>query len=81
MFNKAIVFFLRILLILMGLNTLGFQVFALVFGTMIKSSIPSNQGFNEWNYYIWEFIPHIFTIFICIWFIVFQIRSIRKILL
>jgi hypothetical protein len=81
MHNKMIGIFLRILLILMGLNTLGFQLFALVFGTMVKSSIPSNQSFNEWSYYMWELIPHVFTIFICVGFIVFQIRSIRKILL
>jgi len=66
---------LRIILILLGLSSLGFQLVNLIFGTMVKSS--SNKQ-SEFSYYMSEVIPHLFTIIICIWFIMYQIKLIRK---
>jgi len=75
MVNKTVKSFLRILLILLGLSSLWFQLVNLFFGTMVKSSLNKQ---SELTYYMSEFIPHIFTIIICIWFIVHQIKLIRK---
>ena len=68
---KKIKSFLRIVLILLGLGSFGFQLVNLVFGTMVKSS---SDRMNEWSYYLFEFIPHLFTILICIWFVIYQMK-------
>lgn len=44
-----------------------------VFGTMVKN--VSDMQDDYW-YYGTELIPHLFTIIIIIWFVVFQIRKI-----
>jgi len=73
MVNKTIKSFLRILLILLALNSLGFQLFNFVLGTMVRSSLDKK---SDSIYYVSEFIPHLFTIIICVWFIVHQIKLI-----
>lgn len=65
----------RVIMILLGLSALVFQLVNLVFGTLSKSSLNKS---SELQYYMEEFIPHMFTIIICIWFIIYQINYIRK---
>jgi hypothetical protein len=65
----------RFILILLGLCSTGFQLENLVFGTMVKSSLNKQ---SEWSYYAYEFIPHLFTIVICFWFIMHQIKLLMR---
>ena len=71
----ALVFFFKLLLIynLAISLELFFQLINFVFGTMVKN--VSDMQDDYW-YYGTELIPHLFTIIIIIWFVVFQIRKI-----
>ncbi len=75
MTTKTIKVSYRIIAILLGICSTGFQIENFVFGTMVKSSLNKQ---SEWSYYTNEFIPHLFTIVICVWFIIYQIKSIMK---
>lgn len=68
-------FFVRILLIILGFYALGFQLVNFVFGTM-ASKYPSDYMLIFCNRV--ESILHLFSILICIWFIVHQVMIIQK---
>jgi hypothetical protein len=67
--KKIIKIVFHLILIILGLNAIVFQSVNFIFGTANKSisSTPNN--------YFEDVIPHLFTIVICIWFIVCQIKS------
>ncbi len=75
MVNKKYETLFRVIIILLGLCALVFQLVNFVFGTLVKSSLSRHHYLD---YYMGEFIPHMFTIIICIWFIIYQINLIRK---
>ena len=64
--------FVRILLIVFGIGALGFQLYHLVFTTMIKIST-----FGIKDCFMGEFVPHILSIVICIWFILHKWQSLE----
>lgn len=64
--------FVRILLIVFGIGALGFQLYHFVFTTMIKIST-----FGIKDCFIGEFVPHILSIVICIWFIIHKWQSLE----
>ena len=65
--NNILKIIFRVVAVLLSLGALFFQLINFVFGTMVK---------NDYWYYGTELIPHLFTIIIIIWFVVFQIRKI-----
>lgn len=71
MVTKIIKVLYRVIVILLSLSSIGFQLTNLVFGTMVKSSLNKQ---SELSYYTTELIPHLFTIVICFWFIIYQIK-------
>ena len=77
MVNKEIKFAIRIISVILGISALFFQFINFILGTMVKSSLDVQ---SEWSYYLTEFIPHLSTIIIIIWFLIFQIKMmvIRK---
>lgn len=75
MVNKEINFGIRVIFIILGISAFFFQFINFILGTMVKSSIDAQ---SDWFYYITEFIPHLSTIAILLWFLISQIRIIRK---
>ncbi len=73
--NKKAKIISKVILILLGIIALIFQLVNFFFGTLVKSS-SSRQ--SELSFYLNDFIPHLFTIFICSWFIVHQIKSLYR---
>lgn len=71
MVSKECKFAFRIIGIILAINSIFFQVPKLIFGTMVKSE---EDIVCEGWYYIAELIPHIFTIVILFWFIIYQIK-------
>lgn len=71
--NKVLKIIFRIVAVLLSLGAIFFQLTNLVFGTMVKN--VSDVQNNYW-YYGTELIPHLFTIFVVIWFALFQIKKI-----
>lgn len=71
--NNILKIIFRVVAVLLSLGALFFQLINFVFGTMVKN--VSDMQDDYW-YYGTELIPHLFTIFIIIWFVVFQIRKI-----
>jgi hypothetical protein len=63
---------LRILLVVLGIMAFFFQLPNLIFGTMVKSSSYAEP---RWFFYLSELIPHLFTLVVIIWFIVYQIKQ------
>ena len=58
--------------IVFGIGALGFQLYHLVFTTMIKIST-----FGIKDCFMGEFVPHILSIVICIWFILHKWQSLE----
>lgn len=75
MVNKELKFAMRIISVILGISALFFQFINLLLGTMVKSSLDVQ---SEWFYYLTEFIPHLSTIIIIIWFLIFQIKMMIK---
>ena len=73
MYNNILKIIFRVVAVLLSLGALFFQLINFVFGTMVKN--VSDMQDDYW-YYGTELIPHLFTIIIIIWFVVFQIRKI-----
>jgi uncharacterized membrane protein len=71
--NNILKIIFRVVAVLLSLGALFFQLINFVFGTMVKN--VSDMQDDYW-YYGTELIPHLFTIIIIIWFVVFQIRKI-----
>lgn len=71
MANKEIKLAIRIISVMLGISALFFQFINFILGTMVKSSLDVQC---EWFYYLTEFIPHLFTLIIIVWFLIFQIR-------
>ena len=67
-FDKVI----KVVLTILGFMALLFQIVNFIFGTLVKSSADRQ---SEFSFYINDFIPHSFSIFICIWYIIFQVKS------
>lgn len=65
--NSGVETVFRILLVVLGFGALGFQFYHLIFSTMVKIS---HFGIN--NCLIGELIPHVLSIVVCIWFIVYK---------
>jgi len=63
---------LKVLLILLGISALFFQVFQFFFSTLNKSANSEGSSFLS------DTIPHLTTIFICLWFIIHLLFSITK---
>ncbi|KAA6302579.1 MAG: hypothetical protein EZS26_001086 [Candidatus Ordinivivax streblomastigis] len=59
---------MRILLVLMGLYSSIFQLISFVFSI-------GNRSIHDGHYPIGNTIPHAFSIIICIWFVVRQIKK------
>ena len=70
--NNILKIIFRVVAVLLSLGALFFQLINFVFGTMVKN--VSDMQDDYW-YYGTELIPHLFTIIIIIWFVVFQIRK------
>lgn len=70
--SKEFIFFLRIIGIILALSSIFFQLPNLIFGTMVKS-VEDVQC--EWWWYMGELIPHVFTIVVLLWFIIFQVKK------
>lgn len=73
MYNKILRIILRVIAVILSLGAFFFQLANLFFGTMAKNGSDLQ---NDYWYYGEELIPHLFTIFIIVWFAVFQIRKI-----
>ena len=67
--NNILKIIFRVVAVLLSLGALFFQLINFVFGTMVKN-VSDMQDYGT------ELIPHLFTIIIIIWFVVFQIRKI-----
>jgi hypothetical protein len=59
----------KLLLIILGFFSLGFQLFYFAFSSMNRTS---NDGRSR---ILTDTVPHFFTLIICGWFIVYQIRT------
>ena len=66
--KKIVKIIIHLILIILGLNAVVFQFFNFIFGTANKSIYSEPKNCFE------DVIPHLFTIIICIWFIVYQIK-------
>lgn len=71
--NKILKNILRIIVVILSLIAFFFQLVNLFLGTMVKNG---SEMLNDYWYYGTELIPHVFTIIIIIWFIIFQVREI-----
>lgn len=71
--NKILKNIVRVIAVILSLGAFFFQLVNLVLGTMVKNGSDLQ---NDYWYYGAELIPHLFTIFIIIWFVVFQIKKI-----
>lgn len=67
--KKVIRIIFHLILIILGLNAIVFQFVNFIFGTANKSISATPNNYFE------DVIPHLFTIVICLWFIVYQIKS------
>ena len=67
--NKAIKVIFKLLLIILGFFSLGFQLVYFVFSSLNRRSNDVRSRFFT------DTIPHFFTLIICGWFIVYQIRT------
>jgi hypothetical protein len=67
--NKAVTIIFKLLLIILGFSSLGFQLVYFVFSSL-------NRRSNDVRSRVFtDTIPHFFTLIICGWFIVYQIRT------
>lgn len=71
MVNKEFKFAMRFIFVVLGVSALLFQLIEFILGTMVKSSMGAQSG---WFYYLTEFVPHLSTIIILVWFLIYQIK-------
>ena len=73
--NKTIIVVSKIMLIVLGIYALFFQLINFFLGTLVKSSLNRQ---SEWSFYINDFIPHLLTLIICLWFIIYQTKLLLR---
>lgn len=67
--NRKLLIGLRVIFILIGFLSFIFQIFNFMFGTLVRKAMH-NQ--SDMDFYINEVVPHVFTVFICVWFVFYQ---------
>jgi hypothetical protein len=70
--NKIITIVIRLILIVLGISSLVFQTFHFVFSSLSRNSNDVRSRLFS------DTIPHFFTLVICIWFIISQIKSLNS---
>ena len=63
----------KVILIILGVSSLIFQLFYFIFSTLNRSSNDVRSRILS------DSIPHFFTLIICVWFIIYQIRAVIQI--
>ncbi len=61
----------KLILIALGFFSLGFQVFYFIFSSLNRTSNDVRSRL------LTDTVPHFFTLIICGWFIIYQIRTLR----
>ncbi len=69
---KILLVIFKIVLVILGFGALGFQLYHFVFSTMVKI-----KAFGLENCFMGELVPHVMSIVICIWFIVYKWKSLK----
>lgn len=67
--KKNIKIAFRLILIILGVFALGFQTFYFIFSSLNRTSNDVRSRIFT------DTVPHFFTLIICVWFIVFQIKA------